>query len=125
MTPLEYQNDVERTALHPVNMELDKAEHDLLHFGLGISTEAGELLDALKKSWFYGKPLDLVNIREELGDLLWYIAALHQRMGWDMELTMEANIAKLRKRYPEKFTKADALNRDLEAERDQLELDLT
>ena len=34
---------------------------------------------------------------------------------------MERNIAKLRRRYPEKFTEYDALNRNLEAERKELE----
>lgn len=49
-------------------------ELDLLHCVTGLVTESAELVDAIKKHVFYGKPLDVVNIKEELGDLLWYIA---------------------------------------------------
>lgn len=49
-------------------------ELDLLHCATGLVTESAELVDAIKKHVFYGKPLDVVNIKEELGDLLWYIA---------------------------------------------------
>ena len=38
----------------------------LLHAGIGLSTEAGEFLDALKKHIFYGKELDRVNLKEEI-----------------------------------------------------------
>ena len=44
----------------------------LLHGVIGLVTETSELLDAIKKSLFYGKPLDKTNLIEELGDLLWY-----------------------------------------------------
>lgn len=49
-------------------------ELDLLHCATGLVTESAELVDAIKKHVFYGKPLDVVNIKEEIGDLLWYIA---------------------------------------------------
>jgi len=44
----------------------------LLHGAIGISGEAGELLDAVKKHVFYGKPLDVNNVKEEISDVLWY-----------------------------------------------------
>ena len=46
----------------------------LLHAGMGLSTESAEILDSLKKHIFYGKPLDEVNLKEEMGDLFWYLA---------------------------------------------------
>lgn len=49
-------------------------ELDLLHCATGLVTESAELVDAIKKHVFYGKPLDVVNIKEEIGDILWYIA---------------------------------------------------
>lgn len=94
----------------------------LLHAAMGIQTEGGELTDALKKHLFYGKNLDLVNLKEELGDLFWYIAILCDALG-ERNFTniMQTNIKKLRTRYPEAFTEEKAENRDLGAERGVLE----
>jgi len=83
----------------------------LLHAGIGISGEAGELLDCLKKSWVYGKPIDDLNLHEELGDLLFYITALADLIGTDLGQLMRDNMAKLEKRYPSGYTDADALRR--------------
>lgn len=95
---------------------------DLLHGVMGISTEAGEIMDNLKKCLFYGKPIDRVNLIEELGDLMWYIAIMCDSIDIELETVMNHNIAKLRKRYPEKFSEDKALNRDLGAERKILEV---
>lgn len=93
----------------------------LLHVALGLVTEAAEFADQLKKHLFYGKPLDTVNLSEELGDITWY-----QRLGVDeLETTLLAvldqNVAKLRARFPQKFEEAQAITRDLDAERAVLE----
>lgn len=92
-----------------------------LHAVIGLQTEVGELADAFKRHVFYGKPLDETNVKEELGDLLWYIAILTDWYGMDLAEVMERNIAKLRARYPEKFTEGHAVERDLAAERAVLE----
>ena len=86
-----------------------------------MQTETAEFTDALKKSLFYGKPLDTVNLKEELGDLLWYVALAMDELGTDFETEMARVIAKLEARYPEKFTTDKALNRDLDTERAILE----
>jgi len=78
---------------------------ETLHGIIGISTEAGELLDAVKKGLFYGHAPDMENIREEIGDIMWYIMAIVRAEGWDLEEIMQENIDKLRLRYPEQFTK--------------------
>lgn len=93
----------------------------LLHVGLGVATEMGELIDTVKKYVFYGKPYDLVNIKEELGDLLWYIAVACDTFHISFEELMEINAAKLKKRYGDRFTEERAINRDLIAERKILE----
>ena len=89
----------------------------LLHAGIGLSTESGEFLDALKKHIFYGKELDRVNLAEELGDLFWYMAIVADELGVEFESVMERNIQKLKARYGEKFSEEKAENRDLENER--------
>lgn len=85
---------------------------DLLHTSLGVVTEAAELADMLKKHIFYGKPIDTVNIKEECGDVLWYLAIICRRYNVTFEQLMEDNITKLKKRFPNRFTEHDANNRD-------------
>lgn len=93
----------------------------LFHYFVGVSTEAGELLDAIKKAYIYGKPVDKVNLKEEIGDVFWYLARACDYLGFTFEEVMEVNITKLKARYGEKFTEHAALNRDLETERRILE----
>jgi NTP pyrophosphatase (non-canonical NTP hydrolase) len=116
MTLNEYQEAALRTA--PENVQ---SYHDLLHGGMGVATEAGELLDVIKKHHAYGKEIDLVNLREEIGDVLWYLALLCRATGTTLDQVAYRNIDKLRVRYPQKFTTINALNRDLETERRSLE----
>jgi len=93
----------------------------LLHAVMGMVTEAGELMDAIKRHVVYGKPIDLVNLSEECGDSFWYQALLARTAGFTFAEAKSLNIAKLATRYPEKFTEDAALNRDLEKERRVLE----
>ncbi len=96
-------------------------EIDLLHALIGINTENGELQDQFKKHVFYGKPLDIVNLKEELGDLLWYIQLACNRLDVSIEDIIKLNMKKLLKRYQENWTPEKALIRDLDAERKELE----
>lgn len=127
MLPNEYQQLALRTENTPSFFRPDRFDGDakakarLLHGAIGICTEAGELQDAIKRELFYGKKLDEVNVMEECGDLLWYIAITLDAAGFTMEEAMEKNIAKLRKRYPKKYSHEKALGRDHKAERKVLE----
>lgn len=78
----------------------------LLHGTLGISGEAGELLDAVKKHVMYGKELDRANVLEELSDILWYCAITLESVGSNFSEVMQLNHDKLEKRYPGGFTEA-------------------
>lgn len=95
----------------------------LTHAILGMMGEVGELASALEKFGWYRQPFDRTNVIEELGDVLWYVALACDAVGTSMEEVMELNIAKLRKRFPEKYTDTAAAeeNRDRTAERDVLE----
>jgi NTP pyrophosphatase (non-canonical NTP hydrolase) len=103
------------------NRDWGTVEMDLLHASMGLVTEAGEFQDMLKKHVFYGKPLDKVNLKEEIGDLLWYCAIALEALGTDFQAVMQTNIDKLKARYPEKFTEEKAENRNLVREREILE----
>lgn len=112
MTPQEYIQNVKRSEsshYHPIPSRI-------LHGAIGCCTEAGEILDVMHKAIFYERSLDRMNLKEEIGDLLWYIGILCDSCGWSIEEVMEQNIAKLRIRYPEQFSKRAEQSRDYTAE---------
>lgn len=92
----------------------------ILHGIIGKITEAGELAEALVDVIKHPKKLDIINVREEVGDGLWYDAILLNAIGSDFNDAMAVNIKKLRARFPNRFTEYDALNRNLKNERDNL-----
>jgi NTP pyrophosphatase (non-canonical NTP hydrolase) len=122
MTPTEYIKNVLITeSTHdPVSSEFG-VNGRILHASMGTCTETAEMLDACKKSMFYGKTLDKVNLAEEAGDVLWYLAILCDELNITFEELFEVNINKLKKRYGAKFSEHHAENRDLTAERQILE----
>ena len=73
---------------------------------LGLAGEAGEVVDAIKKWSFQGHVLDQKAVLLELGDVLWYLALIGSVFGWALEEVVAANVAKLRKRYPDGFEEA-------------------
>lgn len=98
----------------------DQVEQNILHAIIGVVTEGGELLEAII-GLRHGRAVDKINLREEIGDTLWYLALLCDALGTTLGAEMQANINKLSARYPEKFSAHLALNRDLAKERDVLE----
>jgi len=88
-----------------------------LHALIGLVTELPELLDAVAKNY-------RVNIKEEIGDLMWYLAILVDEYELDFDDILTLNLNKLKARYPNKFTSHDALNRDLDKELEVLENDV-
>lgn len=79
-------------------------EGRLLNAALGLAGEAGEVAELVKKGMFHGHKLNPSDLGEELGDLLWYVAMMCTVLGIDLETVMQANLDKLRKRYPDGFT---------------------
>lgn len=74
---------------------------NVLHAKLGIAGEAGEVFDATTPE----------EVKNEVGDLLWYIAVLLHEYNLDFPEVMQANIDKLAKKYKSgKFTREEALN---------------
>lgn len=118
----QFIKDAIRTESH--NFFMDQVSPRLLHAAMGLDTEAGEFMDALKKSIFYGKPLDKTNLKEEIGDLLWYLAIAMNELGTDFDTEQDRVIRKLKARYPSKFDNDLAENRDLVAERKILEAEV-
>lgn len=112
----EYQQLAERTANRKT---ADTENMRFANFAMGISGEAGEVTDLLKKVVFHGHNLDKDKLKKELGDVLWYLATIASTAGLQLGEVAEANVEKLRQRYPEGFTESDSKRRaDLIAERD-------
>lgn len=101
--------------------DLKTAEANNNHMLMGMVTEVGELVDAYKKHYAYGKVLDKVNVKEELGDLMFYISNFCRMNNINLEDQLTINIDKLKARYPHKFDSDKAINRDLDTERKILE----
>lgn len=110
-----------RTESH--NFYLDAVGPRLIHASMGLVTEAAEFQDALKKALFYGKTLDTTNLKEEMGDILWYLALAMDALDTDFDAEQDRVIRKLKARYPSKFENELAENRDLATERQILESD--
>lgn len=100
-----YQEHASRTA-----KEMDQIS-DIIHATLGMASEAGELTSSVKSWMAYGNPLDVKNIVEEMGDIMWYIALMCKTLNIKMEDVAVNNIAKLYERYPEKYSDEDAVAR--------------
>lgn len=107
MTPAEFRaENIERSPAEDVQITLEQAR--LLLAAGGIAGEAGEVLDSLKKHVWHGKPFDRDHAIEEVGDVLWYADRYLWLIDATMEDCFEANVEKLRARYPDGFKKKEA-----------------
>ena len=87
--------------------ELETQDADtprLLTAAFGMSAEAGEFTEIVKKVFLQGKPYNADNIEHlkiELGDILWYAAQACMALDVSFEEVMDRNYLKLSARYPE------------------------
>lgn len=101
-----FRTDVLRT------VRSETSERDRLLIGaLGISGEAGEVAEALKKMLFHDHPLDVEHLADELGDVMWYVVLLCDTLGLTLDEVLVGNVEKRRKRYPEGFTPERSIHR--------------
>lgn len=92
--------------------DLSPEKAEMIHMAVGVSGEAGELLDAVKKHVIYGKELDLENVIEEMGDIEFYLSVLRSLLAVSREEVIKHNMDKLSKRYPKgSYSNEDAINR--------------
>ena len=90
MTELEVKDDVDVSRL--------------LTAALGISAEAGEFTEIVKKIVFQGKPVNqenLFHLKRELGDIMWYVSQACIGLDISLEEVIQMNFEKLSARYPE------------------------
>jgi NTP pyrophosphatase (non-canonical NTP hydrolase) len=102
----EYQTLAARTI--PAGLTGDRL---FLNAVLGCSSEAGELAGEYKNVAFQGHIFDQNKAIEELGDLLWYVAAVATALGITLDVVAVVNMAKLSLRYPDGFDPDRSVNR--------------
>lgn len=102
----EYQKLAMRTA------NLTAGELRLAYLGLGLTGEAGEVAEHIKKHIGHGHDLDIEKLSKELGDVLWYVAVMADALGLELGDIATRNIEKLRKRYPDGFSNEASRNRE-------------
>jgi NTP pyrophosphatase (non-canonical NTP hydrolase) len=98
----EYQLACRRT------MKPESKTEMLSHALEGLASELGEFAGAIKKYKRYGRILDRHNIREEIGDLLYYASMAMDSIDDSLELAAIDNIEKLKRRYPEGYSNTHA-----------------
>ena len=107
----DYQTKAARTTSTTVGFDPTEDQTILVWNALGLAGEAGEVADTVKKAVFHQHGLDLEKLKIELGDVLWYIAAICTQLDVKLEDVMQANIDKLHARYPEGFSVEKSKNR--------------
>ncbi len=102
---IEYQNEAKRTMGNPDS----HGESLLAVFALGVGGEAGEVCDIIKKHIGHGRHMHEGNkLAKEIGDVLWYLAAVCEETGLTLAGCAEMNVQKLRERFPDGFNHAAA-----------------
>ena len=96
-------NEYQKLAMTTLNPELCKRDV-LINSVMGLCGESGEAIDIVKKWMAHGHELDKEHLAKELGDIAWYLAEAATALDMDLEEILQANIAKLKNRYPEGFS---------------------
>lgn len=95
MTLNEYQKKALEIAIYP---------SPIIYPTIGLTGEAGEVADKVKKvirdkgGDFFADPSTREEIMKEIGDVLWYCAALANDLGFTLEEVAETNVEKLSSR---------------------------
>jgi len=117
MNSTEYMKNVKRSE----SSNFQNINRCILHGAIGVCTEAGELMDVIKKTLFYNRLLDIKNLKEEIGDIFWYLGLICNEIGITFEELMDMNIRKLKVRYPNQFKEKDEQTRNYQKEREAAE----
>lgn len=111
MNANDYQKLAARTLIDGPDAEYTSAEIMLVWNALGLAGEAGEIADTIKKAVFHRHSLNRDEVIKELGDVLWYVAALCSKLDVSLSEVMERNITKLQQRYPDGYSSERSINR--------------
>jgi NTP pyrophosphatase (non-canonical NTP hydrolase) len=88
-----------------------EGEQRLIVSALGLAGEAGEFANLVKKMTAHGHPFDPESLKDELGDVLWYLAEAATAVGLEFNEIAWQNVNKLIERYPDGFSEEKSLHR--------------
>ena len=103
-------NEYQELAMTTLNPELSKRDV-LINSVMGLCGESGEAIDIVKKWMAQGHELDKEHLAKELGDVAWYLAEAATALDISLEDILQANIDKLKMRYPDGFETKKSLVR--------------
>lgn len=98
----QYQYEARKTRLPTANKE---------YAVLGLAGEVGELYSLLSKSIRDEKPLDVLSLKKEIGDCVWFLAAIADDYGFTLADVLEVNLKKLNKRQKDNTLTGSGDNR--------------
>ena len=104
-------NEYQKLAMTTLNPALDRKDV-LINGVMGLCGESGEAIDIVKKWLAQGHELDREKLAKELGDIAWYLAETAWALDVPLEEILQANIDKLKKRYPEGFDSNRSIHRE-------------
>jgi NTP pyrophosphatase (non-canonical NTP hydrolase) len=73
--------------------------NDKVGWAIGIAGETGEIMELVKRKFLRGQDVSDERFKEELGDILWYVAVFADTMGFDLSDIMKLNVDKLKERH--------------------------
>ena len=106
-------NEYQALAMTTLNPALSKKDV-LINSVMGLCGESGEAIDIVKKWLAQGHELDRAHLAKELGDIAWYLAEAATALEIPLEDILQANLDKLKKRYPDGFNAQNSLIRQSE-----------
>ena len=101
-------NEFQEECLRTIN---NSGKALIIECALGITGEAGEVADDVKKWQGQGHWLNEEHIIEELGDVAYYIAVMAAALNTNLETVLKRNVEKRKKRYPNGFESERSINR--------------
>ena len=78
---------------------------------LGLAGEAGEFANMVKKMTAHGHSISPETLADELGDVLWYAAAIATELGTTLSDVAQKNLDKLFDRHERNVIKSEGDNR--------------
>lgn len=100
----EYQELAKTTAIYPESAKIT-------YPCLGLAGEVGEVCEKVKKHIRDGRDLDREDLKKELGDVLWYLAAVATDLGIDLNDVATTNYHKLKSRQERNVLQGSGDNR--------------
>lgn len=96
MNAADFQEQAARTQIMDPGFHIPGHEMMAVWNALGLAGKAGDVAELVKKGVFHRHQVDPAKLEKELGDMLWYAAAICTTLGLDLGEIMRANLDRLK-----------------------------